>query len=214
LLRAGREGRERHPSGRPSPNDSPDQGRPGQAIRHLRRLRRRVLAGSRTPPWRGRLRRRNDPRSGRERRREDTEVARAVGPRRRHDRDQTVQQFVRRVHERGGAVPPWAPKPQLKASIVQPPEAVGGDRAAGEIARHSLQPLAITGMDARRGLDIEPLDLRAQAPHHEGIKVRGYAAHAHAAPAAPRTGRDHSPDGGFGQATRTISRAPALSATV
>jgi hypothetical protein len=105
-------------------------------------------AGSRTLLWRGWLRQRYDPRSRRERRRADTEVAHEVGPRTRHDRDQALQRLVGRVHERRRPVAPGA-QPEFDASIVQPRESVGGNRRAGEIAHHSLQALAIAGMDAR-----------------------------------------------------------------
>lgn len=77
------------------------------------------------------------------------------------DRDQPLDQLVRRVDERRRAVSSGAFELQLKASIIQLGESIGGDRRASEIAGHSFQitghgTVAMTGhyshVDAREKL--------------------------------------------------------------
>jgi hypothetical protein len=83
-------------------------------------------------------------------------------PRARHDRDEPLDDLVRREHERRRAISPGSLEPQLQAAVVELGQPVGGDRRTREVASHALEPLAIVGPDARGGLEVESLDLRAQ----------------------------------------------------
>ena len=102
-----------------------------------------IVGRSRAGPRDLRHARRDDGRAGRERGGEDAEVAREVGARARNERDEALDEFVRREHERGRAVAPGALELELEAAVVEAGESIGGDRRAREIARHALEARAI-----------------------------------------------------------------------
>ena len=141
--------------------------------------------GSRAGPRSLRCACRDDLGAGRERGREDAEVAREVRARARHERDEALDELVRREHEGGRAVSPGALELELQAAVFEAGESIRGDRRAREIARHALEAGAIGGGDARGRLQVEAADLGAQATEHGG----GRAANAND---VPKTGNVRS----------------------
>ena len=173
--------------------DSPNHGRPGKAPP------RRLPAGDAAVRTRGYTRNRgddgrHDSSAGGERRGEDAEVAGQVGPWTGHERDQALDQFMRREKERGRAVAPGTLELEFESAVVEAGEPVDGYRWARQIARHALEPLAIIRGHSGSGLEVEPFDLGAEATEHDGVEVRGRAADADDASTATRAGGAGSAD--------------------
>src|SRR5450631_314575 len=103
--------------------DSPNHGRPGKAPP------RRLPAGDAAVRTRGYTRNRgddgrHDSSAGGERRGEDAEVAGQVGPWTGHERDQALDQFMRREKERGRAVAPGTLELEFESAVVEAGEPV------------------------------------------------------------------------------------------
>jgi hypothetical protein len=109
--------------------------------------------------------------------REYTEVARQMCPRSWHDRDQTLDDLVRREQKRSRSISPGPLEPQLKAPIVELGQPVRGHWRPCEVASHSLKPFAIVRRNAGGSLDVVALNLRAQLPRLvSGARSGGHAA--------------------------------------
>jgi len=107
---------------------------------------------------------------------ESTVVPRQVGARSGHECDQAFDQLVRREPEGCGAVAPGPFELEFDPAVLELGKAVGGDRRAGQVSGHALEPISVVGGDPRGGLQVVALDLRAQPPHDEGVDVGGDAA--------------------------------------
>ncbi len=138
--------------------------------------------------------RRDDSGAGSECRGEYAKVAAEVGPWTRNERDQALDQFVRREYERGRAIAPGTLELELQAAVVEPGEPIAGYWRAGQIPPHALEPFAIIGSDTRGGLEVEPFDFGAQTTEKESVNGRRRAADANDALTAPRAGGARSAD--------------------
>jgi hypothetical protein len=120
-------------------------------------------------------------------------VSSQVAPWARHQCDQPLEQFVRRVLERNCSVAPGPFEPYFETTVLLRDQAIGRDGRPGQVGGHSLQPVAIVCGYPGCALKVVALDLGAQAPHEEGIGVRSHATDAHDAAASAWSGRDHAP---------------------
>jgi hypothetical protein len=106
--------------------DTPDEGSPRPSTRPFGRL--GASGGGRAVRWRAQAARRPDdfdlPAKAGAR---TPMVPRQVPPWPRHQGDQALEQFVRRVAERDGSVAPGPLEPQLQTTVLQPGQAIGRD---------------------------------------------------------------------------------------
>jgi hypothetical protein len=122
-----------------------------------------------------------------------------VGARAGHERDETLDELVRREHKRGRAVAPGALELELQAAVVKAGEMIRGDRRSREIARHPLETRAIGGGNAGGRLEVEAADLGAEPAEYDGVHFGGLTSNANNIPTPSGAGRDDTPDRGAGK---------------
>ena len=98
-------------------------------------------------------------------------VANHVRPRSRNERDQLLDQLVRREHHVRGAVAPGLLESEGQAPVRQLAQAIVGDRWPREVLHQVLESLAVIGAGGGVGVDVEAGDFRAALAGNGGAGI-------------------------------------------
>jgi hypothetical protein len=116
-----------------------------------------------------------------------------------NQRDELLDQLVRRENDMGRAISPGLLEAQGEPAVGQFLQPVVRDGWSGKVSAQVFEAVAVVGTHANVGVHIETGDLRASLARDRGLGVLAGTSQAQYATASARTSRDQTLHGGIGQ---------------